>query len=167
MAARIPATDIVMTPQLEEAIAGWYEAANKLKTADAIESAMRLALVDLLIAQDSKKRREGGKDRFAMPGGWQLDIEHRINVKIDESLLQAVQDEIKALPVTEDGEIVSIDKAVVFKPSLSESNFNLLPDEAKVILNKCLTWTPGKPGVKLELPKSVQAKVKPKVEETS
>jgi hypothetical protein len=157
MPATIPAQELKMTPELETLIGEWFESVNKLSAAKARENQLRLALYDLLVPADDKRRSEEGTDRFAMPGGWHLDIDRKLNCRIDETILATVQQEIKELPPTEDGEIVSIDAAVVFKPKITAA-YKHLPDVAKEILNKALTWTPGTPGMALELPKSRTAK---------
>jgi hypothetical protein len=113
--------------------------------------------LDALLYPDgypTKENRQDGTDKYELPGGWTLEFERRINVKIDEAQLQSIEQEIAKLPIDpESGEVPTIGSAIRHRPELSMSAYGNLRDDVRVILNQALTFTPGTPGVKFVAPK--------------
>lgn len=159
MAAKKPVKQVEITAELETLIGEWFSAGQSLERAVARENELRLQVFSNFYKADDPCLSEPGTEHFAMPGNWLLKIERRINTKVDQSLIGAIKTEIATLEADPDsGELPTIDAALKWKPDFSESGYRDLRDDVKVILNKALTRTPGTPGIKLELPKSVQAK---------
>lgn len=133
------------------AMADHYEKSNVFAAAKAAEAAAR-ARVRALLYPDSWDKE--GTDKFELPGGWVLEVKRTINVKIEESQLQAIRESIEKLPVDPDtGEVPTWEGALKFKPDLSLSGYNNLRDDVRVLLSEALEFTPGTPGVKVIPPK--------------
>jgi hypothetical protein len=152
MAAKRPITEVKQSELLDRLVGDWYEKAEKAKQAAADENAARLALYAHFYKEDDPLRAVAGTQLFGMPSGWQLDIERRINVRIDKAQLPAIFEAVKKLPLDpETGEVASLDGVIVFKPDLSDSAYRLMTrEDVKEILDQALTFTPGTPGIKLE-----------------
>lgn len=153
--------------EFDALIGVWYQAANALIAAEAQESALRTKIYDMLYADDDQRRSVAGSDHFAMPGGWELQIERRVNCSIDRATLPLAQKVIAELePDPETGVVPSLDGVIQWSPKLSDSGYRNIDARAKEVLEQfsVLEFKPGKPGVKLVLPKSVQAKATPKGE---
>lgn len=149
MAARIPVQKTEHTKELDELVGAWFTAANELASISKRENEARVALYRHFYKEGDKKASEDGTEKFEMPGGWVLEITRRLNVKIDEALLDAAKKVIAELPADpETGELATIDTAVKYKPQLTAGYDNLRGD-VKEILSEALTFTPGLPAIKL------------------
>jgi hypothetical protein len=161
MATPRPIKEVPQTPQLDKLVGKWWNAHKALGEAAEIETEARMALYAYFYKETDPKRSEAGTERFGMPGGWVLDIERRINVKIDQAALDPIKKVISELPPDPDtGEMATIDAAIKYKPDFSESGYRNLRADVKVILSEALTFTPGKPGFKLEYKEKAKAKPK-------
>lgn len=134
-----------------------YDSAQTAAKYSAIDKECRQAVDKLLYPNGypTKGNRQDGTDKYELPAGWTLEFERRISVKIDETQLPSIREEVAKLPVDpETGEVPSLGQSLRFKPELSMSNYGTLRDDVRVILNSALTFTPGLPGVKLIAPKA-------------
>src|SRR5215469_68891 len=154
MAAPRPTIETEQSEELDRLVANWYEASQKL----AVIKEMEAEALDKLFAHfykpDDPKRAVAGTEKFGMPGGWTLEIERRINWKIDEAALPAVLQtisELKADPET--GEEPTVDACIKYKPNFSESGYRALRDDVRLILNQALESKPGQPAIQLNKPK--------------
>ena len=128
-----------------------YPLMNKAKELVDQEKEVRAQIVALIYPDSFDER---GTDRFELGGGWALDLERRMNIKIDETQISSVREEVAKLPVDpETGEMPSIDSAVKFKAELSESGWDNLRDDVRALLQPAVTFTPGSPGFKIKPPK--------------
>lgn len=128
-----------------------YPLMNKAKELVEQEKEVRAQIVGLIYPDSFDER---GTDRFELGGGWALDLERRMNVKIEPEQLPAIREEVMKLPVDpETGEMPSIEAAVRFKPELSESGWDSLRDDVRALLQPAVTFTPGSPGFKIKPPK--------------
>lgn len=153
MAAPRPTIDIEHTEELDKLVGAWYGAAKKLADVKEAEAEARDALFSYFYKADDPKRSVAGTEKFGMPGGWALEVERRINWKIDEAALDACKKAIEALPVGTDGELPSIDSCIKYKPTFSESGYRALRDDVRLILNDALESKPGQPSLALIAPK--------------
>lgn len=161
MATRLPVQECAMTPELEKAMGEWHAAVIASKEAAARENETRMAVFAHFFPEGDPRRSAGGKDKFQMPGGFVLEIERRINVKIDKAALPAVRQVVSEMPVDpETGEVPTIEHAIRMAPEFSESGYKALPEHVRLIVNDCLTFTPGTPGLKLEPPKAAKPSAK-------
>jgi hypothetical protein len=150
--------------EFDALIGNWYSTASKLAALTDQEAAMRQEIYDFLYPSDDPRRSEAQTEHFQMPGGWVLKIETRINTTIDRAALDVAKKLILELEADEDGVIPSLDGVITYSPKLSESGYRDAHPKVREILaeNQVLQSAPGKPGIKLELPKSAQAKARPK-----
>lgn len=162
MAARLPVKKVEITDELEKLVGDWFEKKQASDLASENENAARLVLYAHFYAENDPLRSEAGKEKFSMPGGWQLEIERRINARIDRATLATCKAAIDALPPDPDtGEVPSLDAIIRWEPKLSDSNYKTAPDRVKEILGECLTFTPGSPGLKLEQKVTANPKAMP------
>jgi hypothetical protein len=132
-------------------MADWHVKASALAAAKLAEDYARAKITELMYPDSWD---EDGTDKFELPGGWVLEMERRINVKVDAEALPAVRKIVSELPVDEEtGEMPTLEAAIKMKPDFSMSGFRNLRDDVKVAVRECCTFTPGTPGVKLNAPK--------------
>lgn len=153
MAAPRPTIEIEHTEELDKLVGAWYEAANALAAIKETEAEARDKLFSYFYKSDDPKRSVGGTEKFGMPGGWALEVERRINWKIDEAALDSCKKAIAELPVSGDGELPSIDACIKYKPTFSESGYKALRDDVRLILDGALEHKPGQPAINLVAPK--------------
>lgn len=166
MPTKKPVAEVKMTPELNTLIGEWWTQAELAGKAVLKENELRLKVFNQFYKSDDPRLADPGTDHFQMPGGWVLKIERRINTKIEIALLDAVKQEVDALPIDEEtGEKYALGGVIEYKPAFNDSKYAKLPEPVLKILNKALTRTPGTPGIKLELPKSVQAKATGEMEQ--
>lgn len=161
MAVARPTLPIEHTEQLDKLVGAWYQASKKLAEIKETEAEAREALFSYFYKTDDPKRSIAGTEKFGMPGGWALEVERRINWKIDEAALDGCKKVIAELKVDENGELPSIDACIKYKATFSESGYKLLRDDVRLILDQALESKPGQPSIGLIAPK-VEAKAKPK-----
>jgi len=158
MAAPRPTIPVEMTPELSDLVGAWFDLAEKLATVKAAELDARNALFNHFYKADDPKRNQSGTEKFGMPAGWALEIERRLNWKVDEAALAACTAEINELPPDpETGELPSIDACIKFKPQFSESGYRSLRDDVRLILDEALESKPGTPGIELTKPKNARS----------
>lgn len=153
MAAPRPTLEIEQTKELDDLVGEWYRTAQQLAAIKQSEAEARDALFSYFYKTDDPKRSQAGTEKFSMPGGWALEVERRINWKIDEAALDSCKKAIAALPVDSSGELPSIDACIKYKPSFSESGYRALRDDVRLILDDALESKPGQPAITLIAPK--------------
>jgi len=165
MAAKKPVNEVVYKDaeekkQYEMLIGQWWGAVAEAARAVELESELRAKVFDKLYPLDDPKRNEPGSEHFAMPGGWVLKIERKINTTIDKAALDVVKKIAATLEPDEDGVVPSLDPVIRYEPKFSDSGYRDAHPKIKELLaeNHVLTSNPGKPAIKLELPKSAQPK---------
>lgn len=131
------------------ALGDWYAKSNAFAAAKEAEAEARTKVIQL-IYPDSYD--EEGTEKYQLPAGWVLEMEKRINVKVEQAVLAGLIEQIEKLPVDENGEMPTIDAAIKMKPDFSMSGWRDLRPDVKVILQDALTFTPGTAGVKLKPP---------------
>jgi hypothetical protein len=161
MAVARPTIEIEQTQELDKLVGAWYNAAQQLVAIKEAEAEARDALFSYFYKSDDPKRSQAGTEKFGMPGGWALEVERRINWKVDEAALDACKKTIAELKVDESGELPSIDACIKYKPTFSESGYKTLRDDVRLILSDALESKPGQPAISLIAPKA-EAKPKPK-----
>jgi hypothetical protein len=153
MAAQRPTVPVERTEELDRLVGVWYDTSQRLNAIKQAEAEARDALFSYFYKSDDPKRSVAGTEKFGMPGGWALEVERRINWKIDEAALDSCKKAIAELKVDENGEVPSIDAAIKYKPSFSESGYKTLRDDVRLILNQALEAKPGQPSIGLVAPK--------------
>jgi len=154
MAAPRPTIDIEQTKELDSLVGEWFDLSQKLASIKQLEAEARDKLFSYFYKPDDPKRNVGGTEKFGMPGGWTLEVERRINWKVDEAALPACLEainELKADPET--GEEPTVDACIKFKPTFSESGYRALRDDVRTILDGALEHKPGQPAITLNRPK--------------
>lgn len=105
------------------------------------EKELRQALVGMLLEDPSE-----GVNNCLLPGNWVLRVNHKIDRKIDEEVIQDVAVELRDLGV-------NADTLVEWKPSVKLATYRELPEEAALVFDQALTIKPAFPSVELLPPK--------------
>lgn len=155
MATRAPLKDIKLTPKQEKVIGEWFDAQAKLDHIKAEEAELRENVLKIFYPGGVKHE---GTENWAMPGGWIFKVVGKANVKIDETMIAHVRQQLKALGPDANGVLYTIDETIKYKPAFSASGFKALSKEAQKIVCQAVTFTPGSPAVSLEKPKAVAPK---------
>lgn len=87
-----------------------------------------------------------GTIKYELLNGYRLSSSFTTTYKIDDAQLKAL------MPTLAENNI-DVNQLVEWKPSFKEAYYKTLSDEQKLIVDQFITATPGKPQVKIELPK--------------
>jgi hypothetical protein len=139
-----------------------HQSAAYAKSSTEIDRECRIEIMKLLYPNsypvDAMTGRMDGTDKFELPGGWTLEYEKRVGVKVDESQLPGIREAVMALPTDEEtGEMATLGDAIRYRAELSDTAYGNLREDVRVLLNEALTFTPGTPGIKAVAPKAKAA----------
>lgn len=131
----------------------WEEAKAALERAKAYEMDTRKAIV--AIAFDPNK--QAGTERVALHNGYSLKTVKKLNygfVKTSDGKLDknAVDNALRAIEVKPNGELIA-ERLVKWDPSLSLTEYKLLPADMKAIIDTVIVTTDGAPTLEIEAPK--------------
>jgi hypothetical protein len=90
-----------------------------------------------------------GVNTIELPSGWKLKLTHKIDRKIDETVLQAVLTELRSKGI-------NFDTVVNMKPELATKTYKAMMisnKEAVKVFDTCLTIKPASPTMELVEPK--------------
>jgi len=127
------------------AIMSWRNAKQTLDAAKENEMQMRKNLTNLLFPNPVK-----GTQRFNLGNGYSIKLVHKLNYKLDKDRVEQALDKIEAQGPK--GELIA-ERLVKFTPELSQTEYKLLSEIDKKIIDEVLTVEPGAPTLELEEPK--------------
>lgn len=119
----------------------WQEAKRLLDINKAVEIKLRKELFGEFFPIP-----EEGTNTFELPEGWKIKGGYKLERKVDEAALPAVNAQLDDLGV-------AFDKLVAFKPSLVKKEWNKLSEEAKLVFDEALITKPGTPTLEVVPPK--------------
>lgn len=131
----------------EEILQDWLDAKEILDVAKNAEMEARKAVVAAFPIPSEKKE---GTVNVPLANGWKLKVVLKQNYSLDKEATDEALDELEKSG--EQGKFVA-DRLVSWSPSLSISEYRLLTDEHKKIIDKVLTIKDGSPTVELVDPK--------------
>ena len=134
-------TDVKVKPN--DLVSRWERAKAALDAAKKLESALREEIVAAHFQQNST-----GTHHFDTPDGRDLVCVKKLNYKLDKDTTANAQTEIAVLIGVE-----LATRLVSWKPDLSLMEYNRLPDNARVIIDRALTITPATPTLELKVKK--------------
>lgn len=122
-----------------EVLCQWYEAKNALQAAQAKERLLR----DQVFSEYFVDPKEG-TNNFKLPTGDVLTAVYPMNRKIDKAVLNGLGEELRNMRV-------NVDEIVEYKPDLRIANYRKLTDEQRLVLDQCITMTPGSPQISIKV----------------
>lgn len=87
-----------------------------------------------------------GVNTVDMGQGWTLKATYKIDRKIDEAALPAVQEQLRALGI-------NADTLIRYKAEVATNVYKGLSEQARLIFDTALTIKPGSPAIELTPPK--------------
>lgn len=138
-----------MTDSERDALIGeWYRLQkqikeNKDKMAPIVEREMALRK---LVAATVFPKPDEGTNKFPMPFDWQLKYTYKIDRKVDQAALPAVQERLRAMNLNPDPLIRDV-------PELNVKEYRKLTDEQRKVMDTALIITPAAPTLELIAPK--------------
>jgi len=144
MSTELKPVSQTMTPEQIETLYAEIDVWNKVtkELADLVqrEKELRQQFADKYFATASE-----GTNKLPVGHGFELQLDMRINRKVNESALDmAIQG--KLLTAEE------VDAVIKYKPEVSVGAYKKLPKEARDKFGDIITETPGTPGLKLHKP---------------
>jgi len=130
-------TEVKVKPA--DLVSRWERAKAALDAAKKLESALREEIVAAHFQQNST-----GTHHFDTPDGRDLVCVKKLNYKLDKDTTANAQTEIAVLIGVE-----LATRLVNWKPDLSLSEYNKLPDNAREAIDRALTITPATPTLEL------------------
>lgn len=116
----------------------------------------QVAAVKPLITQEQELRKavmaeffpepKEGVNNLDMGQGWTLKGTYKVDRKVDEAVLPAVQEQLRELGV-------NADTLVKYEPKLATAAYRALSEQARLVFDTALTIKPGSPTVELVPPK--------------
>lgn len=135
------------TPLVTSLITEWYSLTKEIEEFKEKKMKREMELRKLLTAVLFPNPVEGTQ-RQDMPAGWQFKLQYKIDRKVDEAALPAVKERLREIGVNPDLYVVN-------KPELSLTNYRLLTEEQRQILDQALVIKPASPTLELVPPKNV------------
>lgn len=131
-------TDIDIKPFLTE----WYKLSTQLRELKEEEMEMRKFIFKALFPHPRI-----GVNTYGLGDGYFLRATQDMNRKIDMAAFRSGRD-------TFEGEGISVDTIVKYKPELSLTVYNKLTEEQKAVFDFCLVSTPASPSFEIVKGKS-------------
>lgn len=117
----------------------WYEAKNALQAAQAKERLLR----DQVFSEYFVDPKEG-TNNVKLATGDVLTAVYPMNRKIDKAILNGLGEALR-------DNLINIDEVVEYKPELRVTNYRKLTDEQRLVLDQCITMTPGSPQISIKV----------------
>ena len=125
--------------------ARWMELSAQM----ALDKAEEIKLRNELIAMVHPNGKiPVGTNTTPLAEGWVIKVVGKVNISVDESLLDETRELVKKADANLD-----FDEVIKMKPSLSASGFNELTNEQKKLFQNCLITKPGQATVEISKPK--------------
>ena len=133
-----------MTPELAAKLNAWQEQKKIAADSKALEMTLRKELFNKFFPNP-----EEGVNKLELQDGWGAKGTYKLDRKIDEAALPAVNDQLKELGVAFDGLVKN-------KPSLVIKEYKKLNEEHRAIFDEALTTKPGSPTLEITAPKAAK-----------
>lgn len=128
----------------EQALVKWNELDTLLAQVKDEEMKLRMFLTRAYLPDGVKE----GTQKAPLANGWVLNVQGKMNRKIDPALIAPVTLELK-----EKYPHVSVDSMINYKPELSVTVYKTMTEEERTIFEQMLIITPGAPTVEIVKPK--------------
>lgn len=135
-------------------LTAWDEARKVLSEAKDREMALRIEYVDFAFDQNKDK----GTERIEIGNGWEAKAVKKINYgwvkngeKVDKAAIDNALDEIER--TVENGVLIS-ERLVKWTPELSQTEYKLLDEKAKRIIDAVIVTSTGAPTLEIIPPKA-------------
>jgi hypothetical protein len=136
-----------LTPEQQTALAAWYGIKQAaIEAMKIIERERELRLAALTAFAELIPCVTEGTVVAELPDGWKLKRTVSYTRKVDATQLESIRALLAQLHV-------SLDKLVDWKPSLITRQYRQLTEEARAIVDSCITTTPNLPTLDLVPPK--------------
>lgn len=129
--------------ELLEELGSWADIKDKLAALRKQEVAMRLSLVERLIAVNE---RTEGTHTFSLPNNYKLKVGLKLSRDIDVAMLDNLRLALKELGIP-------VDSLIRMKPELSKRDYNELTAEQQNLFDQILIIKDGLPDLSIEAPK--------------
>lgn len=139
-----------MTSEQNELLLKWHNALKEAEAVKPIIAAEQAARRELIAALYPTPKE--GVNTLVLGGGWKLKYTHKIDRKIDHSMLSAVAVELGPYNV-------SVDSLIEWKAALATKAYKELTAEARAIFDQAITAKPGSPVLEMVPPKEDKAAV--------
>ncbi len=123
----------------------WFKALEDAEAAKTVIERERVLRAEL-VAMAFPKPKEG-VNSLALPEGWTLKADYKLDRKVDEAALESVVENM-AKKFGIDGHLL-----VRYKPELDKKNYKALTAEQQKVFDECLVIKPGSPQLELKAPK--------------
>jgi hypothetical protein len=127
----------------------WSNLATELALVKAQEMALRKRIFKFCFTapkEGTNKLIDAIAKALGIADGWVLKGNYKLNRKIDDAVLKALENDFK-----EKG--IRVSEVIKWKPELSVSEYRTLTEEQRKFFDQCLIITPGSPELEIVLPK--------------
>lgn len=136
------------TPEQIALLKRWDTASTELAKFKALEAELRAEVVKTFSAPEIRK----GTENFDLDAGFTLKIVKKQSYKLDGDKVNDVLDSIEKIGGPE-GKLIA-DRLVKFKPELSITEYNQLPEKYSALVNSMVTISDASPTVEIVAPKA-------------
>ena len=132
------------TPEFLAMLKEWDETKTRIAAvAIDVENEMKLRKQIFALAFPTPKE---GVNTADLPGNWKIKGTYKLDRKVDEAALPAVQAQLR-----EQG--INPDPLIKFKPEVVTKDYRALTEDARKIFDQAITTKPASPTVELVAPK--------------
>ena len=128
----------------QEDLNTWYKLDKLLEETKTKELDLRNKIAKGLFTNPVK----GSKNYYPLGGGFQLQMNYKINSAVDQDMYRAKKEEYTKLGIPED--------VVKWSPKLNDARYNALTKDQKKAFDKVVTFKPGTPSLNIYKPKRAQ-----------
>jgi len=130
----------------DTAIMKWSTAQSQLAYWKEVEAAARIEVLTLCYETPP----DSGTVNYDLGKGFGLKAVFKENYKLDEKKLDGALDRIEKMG--EAGELI-VNRVIRWKPELSKTEYEAMPEAMRAILDEVVTISPGTPSLSLMTPK--------------
>lgn len=134
-----------------EIMAEWRASCVALEAAKQRESELRREILNGAFGFKGEADTRSGTENFELNGGAKLKAVFRLNYKLDASRVDEALSKIEN--TGPNGDFIA-ERLVKFKPELSVSEYKLLPEKIRDIIDTVLTISSGTPSLEYVEPKT-------------
>lgn len=125
----------------------WEQAETQLQHFKALELKLRNEYV--AVATDPNKLT--GTQNIDLPNGYKATVVKKQNYNVNQQMVNDALDKMEN--ISEEGKLLA-ERLIKWKAELSKTEYDKLPNQYKVIIDTCITVTPGTPSLEIKAPKT-------------
>ena len=137
--------EIVPERTADQILQEWEVAATQLAALKADEQRLRLEYIKLV----SNPTKETGTENIELGNGYKAKIVKKLNYNVNQDTVNTALDRMEN--DSPEGKVFA-DLAIKWKAELSKTQYDLMPEKYRKMIDECITVRPGLPSLEIVAP---------------